>query len=76
MITAGLILAAIPKSTSQTSPWRGFINQIEDFLFDGSGAEQFERVTVSGCNDLSDELLHLCDGLGTPRLQPCVECLS
>jgi hypothetical protein len=34
--TAGRVLAAIPISTNQTSPWRGFvaIEDVEDFLFD------------------------------------------
>jgi hypothetical protein len=34
--TAGRVLAAIPMSTNQTSPWRGFvaIEKIKDFLLD------------------------------------------
>jgi hypothetical protein len=35
-VTTGLVLAAIPRSASQTSPGYGFIQKVKDFLFDGA----------------------------------------
>jgi hypothetical protein len=55
-MTTGRVLAASPKSASQTSPGWGLIEQVEDFLFGGAGARHVKDVVIGEFYDLGDTL--------------------
>ncbi len=49
----GRVLAASPKSASQISPGRGFIEQVEDLLFGSARAREIEDVVIGEFYNLS-----------------------
>ena len=48
--------AASPKSASQISPGRGFIEQVQDLLFGGARARDIKDVVIGELYNLSDAL--------------------
>ena len=45
-MTMGRVLAASPRSASQISPGRGFIEQVQDLLFGGARAHDIQDVVI------------------------------
>jgi hypothetical protein len=48
------------------SPGRGFIEEVEDFLFDVTGTRHIQRVSIGGRNKLLHPLLDFVGGTGCP----------
>ena len=74
-MTPGRTLAASPKSASQISPGRGFIEQVEDFLCGGARARDVKDVVISELYYLGDALSAFCGRLRFPGAQPSIEFL-
>jgi hypothetical protein len=71
----GRVFAANPKSANHTSPGSGFIEQIQNFLFNGAGPQQIKNVAVGEVDDLRDAFAHLSSRLRLPLAQPSVQLL-
>jgi hypothetical protein len=65
-MTTGRNLAAKPRSDNHTSPGRGFIEEVQDFLLDRTGPDDLEEALVSQLNDLVDLTPDLFSDLGAP----------
>ena len=72
----GRVFAASPRSASQTSPGRGFIQVVQYFLFDRPSAYQVERVVVRRVDYLRDEGADFLRNLWFPLGQLCVQFLG
>lgn len=72
-MTTGRVLAASPRSASQISPGRGFIEQVQDVLFGAARARDVEDVVIGEFYHLGDALSGLCRSLRSPLAQPSVE---
>jgi len=75
-ITTGRVFAVSPKSANQTSPGCGFIEQVEDLLFDSTLTHQIENVMVSEFHNLGNPLSHLSSCFRLPLAQPSVQPLN
>src|SRR5688572_30892422 len=72
-INTGRVLAAKPRSASQTSPGLGLIQQIEHFLFSVARAHQFQSVGISPDNDVGNHAFDRRRFGRIPMLKPLVE---
>jgi len=68
-------LAGESQVGSQISPGRGFIEQVEDFLFGSARARNVKDVVISEFYYLGDALSGFCRRLGFPLAQPSIEFL-
>jgi hypothetical protein len=68
-MTTGRVFAAKPRSASHTSPGRGFIEQIQYFLFHSSCPHYVQSVLISQINDFHYPLPDLISGIRLPLLQ-------
>jgi hypothetical protein len=75
-MTTGLVLAAIPRSASQTSPGCRFIQKVEDFLLDCAGAHKFKGTRIGEIHDLGQQKFHLSGNLGLPLVELLRELLN
>src|SRR5688500_10065661 len=75
-IRTGLVLAARPKSASQTSPGLGFIQYVEDFLFAFARAHYVESIRVSPHDNVVYQALDVCSFCGIPVLETLVQFLG
>ncbi|MGO9463320.1 MAG: hypothetical protein ACLQVF_04055 [Isosphaeraceae bacterium] len=75
-MTTGRNLAAKPRSAIQTSPGRGFIDEVQDFLLHSAGPDQVEEALIGKLNDFSDLAPDLLDGFRAPLLELLVQSLS
>ena len=69
----GRVLAASPKSASQISPGRGFIEQVEDLLFGSARTRDVKDVMIGEFYNLGDALPDLCRRFRLPLAQSSVE---
>jgi len=74
-MTTGRVLAARPKSANQISPGWGFIEQVEDLLFDGARARDVKDIVIGEFYDLSDALPGFCRRLRLPLAQSSIQFL-
>ena len=74
-MTTGRVLAASPRSASQTSPGWGFIKQVENLLFGGARAGDVQKILIGEVDDFGDALPGLRGGFGLPGAQPSVQLL-
>lgn len=58
MIT-GRVFAARPRSANQTSPGRGFIQDVQNFLLSPAGLHQVQDVLIGQRDYLRDALTNL-----------------
>jgi len=58
-ITTGRVLAARPRSANQMSPGSGFVEEVEDFLFDAAGMRHIQRVSIGGLYWLNQHLRNM-----------------
>jgi hypothetical protein len=68
-ITTGRVFAARPRSANQISPGRGFIQEVQNFLFAGPGTQQIERVLIRQSNNFAYAFTHLVGRLRPPLMQ-------
>jgi hypothetical protein len=69
----GRVLAAQPRSASQTSPGTGFVEQIENFLLNGPGTTQVKHVRVRHFDNLGNPYTGFRCHLRPPLPQSVVE---
>ena len=74
-MTTGRVLAASPRSASQISPDRGFIEQVEDLLFGGARARDIKEILIGELYRLHDALPGLCRRIRLPLAQSLVQLL-
>jgi hypothetical protein len=74
-MTTGRVLAASPRSASQTSPGWGFIEQVQDLLFSDARARDIKDVVIGELNHLGDALPGLCRRFRLPLAQSSVQFL-
>jgi hypothetical protein len=72
-ITTGGIFVARPRSASQISPWRGFIQDVQNVLFAGPGMQQIERVLIRQSNNFAHAFTYLIGRLRLPFMQSGVQ---
>jgi hypothetical protein len=72
-MTTGRVLAASPKSASQISPGRGFIEQVEDLLFGGSRTRDVKDVMIGEFYNLGDALSGLSRRFRFPLAQASIQ---
>jgi hypothetical protein len=65
-MTTGRVLAASPRSASQSPPGWGFIEQVEDLRFGGARARDIKDIVIGELDNLSDALPGLCRRLRIP----------
>jgi hypothetical protein len=75
MATGGVV-AARPRSTSQTSPPSGFIDDIQYVLFDTAGAGDIENIEVGEFDEFEYALANAIGGVGQPGLEFGLEFLK
>jgi len=75
-MTTGRNLAAKPRSAVQTSPGRGFIKEVQDFLFHRAGPDDVEEVPIGKFDDLDDLTPDPFSGFRTPFPELLVQPLS
>ncbi len=69
-------LAAKPRSASQTSPGRGFIDEVQDFLLHSAGPDDVEEALVGKLDDFNDLAADLFYGFRAPFLELLVQSFS
>lgn len=74
-MTTGRVLAASPRSASQISPGRGFIEQVEDLLFSGARTRDVKEVMIGEIYNLGDALPGLCRRFRLPLAQSTIQFL-
>lgn len=75
-MTTDRSLAAKPRSAVQTSPGRGLIEEIQDFLFHFAGSRDIEDVLIRQLDDFGDPAPNFCGGFAAPFPELFVELLN
>ncbi len=75
-MTTGLVLAAIPRSASQTSPGYRLIQKVKDFLFDCAGPQELEGACICEIHDLGHQGFHPSRNRGLPLIELVRELLN
>src|ERR1700679_292440 len=72
-ITTGRVFAAKPRSASQISPGRGFIQHVQNVLLARPGAQQIERILIRQSDNLGYAFTYLVRCLRVPLMQSGVQ---
>ena len=72
-MTTGRYLAAKPRSAIQTSPGRGFIDQVQDFLLHLARPNDVEKTAIGQLDEFEDLASNLFRGFWAPLLELLVE---
>ena len=75
-MTTGRNFAAKPRSAIQTSPGRGFIEEVQDFLIYLARTYNVEEVLIGQLDDLENLTPNLFGGLWAPLPELLIQALS
>ena len=75
-MTTGRNFAAKPRSAIQTSPGRGLIEEIQDFLFDFARPNDVEEPLVGQLDDLNHVAADVFRSFGAPFPELLVQTFS